>query len=586
MTEAGPRKRLYLLHRWVGLILATPALLVFFSGAIAIFHHELDDWAHRGESYRAASEVEGFNLGQAHAVAALDVPGDYLAQVDISQPERRPLRFFFHIHEQVGGAIEEHGVAVDVDPETLEVVRRRSGTHEEAMAPTALEALGAFYYELHIKLLMPETLGLVATGIVGFSLMVLVVSGTFVYRPTLGKLLRRPRTRKARSFAGDVHTLLGSWTLPFTAILSMTGAFFSFAGGVLIPVVAMTAFDGDQEALIRTVVGQVEVADSAEIADLGTIFDDALVRGDGELSFVGLDQWGQPGANATVGVVEHSALGDRTRTLVYDGHTGVFLNEKPPFGPVPSLGNTLVVLMSQLHFGTLVGLMTKIVWFFLGITTCALGVVGLLVFVERHVDRGRTTRTVEVLTGVLGGGLPLAAAGACLSWIAAAAAGLRDVQNAMSVSFLFGLVLAGIFSVFALLRRAVALAWALAGLALVAFLVLAPLVTGVGPLAAWADLSARWTVAVDLSIALLAALLLLGAFRLARHGPAVRIAERQSPDRAKRVFKSQREAQEHCRNTLTSLHRFGRRPGAMAVARTVGGEHRHRAMGASPNEDR
>jgi len=535
MTEARPRKRLYLLHRWVGLILAAPALLVFFSGAIAIFHHELDDWAHRGQPYRAASEVEGFDLGLAHAVAAQDVPEEYLAQVDIAQPERRPLRFFFHTHEPVGGAIEEHGVAVDLDPETLEVVRRRSGAREEAMAPTALEALGAFFYELHIKLLMPETLGLVATGVVGFALMVLVVSGVFVYRPTLAKLRRRPRTRTTRSFAGDVHTLVGSWTLPFTAILAMTGAFFSFAGAVLIPVVAMTAFDGDQEALIRTVIGQVEVAESNEVADLGPIFADALNRADGDLSFASLDQWRQPGANATVAVVEHSLLGDRTRTLVYDGHTGEFLKEKPPFGPVPSVGNTLVVLMGELHFGSLVGLVTKVLWFLLGITTCALGIAGLLVFVVRRGDRGRATRTAEVMTGVLGGGLPLAAAGACLSWVAAGAAGVRDISTGMSVTFLFGLILAGIFSVFRSVRRALALAWTVTGLALLTFVMLAPAVTGVGPLAAWADSHARWTVAVDFSIALMAVLSLLGAFRLARRGPAISSAEGQTSERQTRA---------------------------------------------------
>ncbi|MEM6273827.1 MAG: PepSY domain-containing protein [Myxococcota bacterium] len=507
-----PKRRLYLLHRWVGVILAAPALLVFFSGAIAVFHHELHDWAHRGQDYRLASEVSNFDLDRAHAIAAEGVPEKYLAQVDIHQPKQRPMRFFFHAHDQVGGTIEEHGVSVDLDPQTLETVRRRSGPRADAMAPTVLESLGTFFFDLHIQLLMPETLGLVATGIVGFALMLLVVTGTFVHRPNLAKLSRRPRTGKARRLAGEVHTFVGSWTLPFTAVLAMTGAFFSFAGAVLIPVVAMTAFDGDQEALIRAVIGQVEVADSTAVAELGPIFDDAHRRADGTFDFITLDQWNQPGANVTVGIVEHASLGDHTRTFVYDGHTGALIREKPIIGPVPSFGNTLFMLMADLHFGTLIGLVTKILWFVLGLATCALALVGLLVFVERRGDQKRTTRTVGILTGALGGGLPLATAGACLSWVIAGASGVTDVSMTMTVVFFIGLIQAGVFVAWLPLRRAIGLAWGLAGVAFLAFPFLAPLVTGLGPLAAWTQ--ARASVAVDLGIVFVGLLLLSGAFSL------------------------------------------------------------------------
>lgn len=259
-------------------------------------------------------------------------------------------------------------MATELDPVSLNIVRRREGDAKEALKPEPVHAFAAFFVALHIYLLMPETLGLVATGIAGFALLILIVTGTLVHRPTWRKMSAKPRTQRGRWVFGDLHTLMGSWTLPYTVILAMTGTFFSFAGAVLIPVVAMVAFDGDQEALLRTVVGQVEVSDSEETAMLNPIVRDALTRRPGaQFDGVALDKWNQPEANATVRLVETSVWGNTQGNYVYDGHSGAFIQEKPALGTQPSLGNTLLTLMADLHFGTLIGLVTKVLWGLLGL---------------------------------------------------------------------------------------------------------------------------------------------------------------------------------------------------------------------------
>ncbi|HJL18807.1 MAG TPA: PepSY-associated TM helix domain-containing protein [Sandaracinaceae bacterium LLY-WYZ-13_1] len=527
MSTHRPRRRLYGLHRWVGLLLAPLGLLVFFSGTVATFHEELDAWAMRGHRIAPAQDVPGFDLDDAHRVAAAGVPRELRRQVDISQQPGHPLRFFFHVHEQRDGAIVERGVAVDVDPTTLEVLRRRLGERGEALAPSAPGSLSSFFVDLHIFLLMPETLGLIATGIAGFALLLLVATGALVHRPTLRRLRRRPRTGSARQLVGDLHTLIGSWTLPFTGLLALTGSFLSFAGAVLLPLVAQVAFEGDQEAMFRTLIGRVEVSDSRDEASLAPLLDDAVARSSGgRVQFVALDQWGEEGANATFGVAEPSPFGDTSHHYAYDGHTGALVREKPAFGVRPSFGGSLVDLVARLHFGTLFGLVTKALWGVLGLATCALALLGLAIFTARRRDRrSPAARAVRSMTVGLGGGLPLGTASAGWTWAIASSLDGGDVTDAMTVAFLLALAAAAATGVSGSVRSGLVRTWIAAGVALAILPVLAPLGSGMGPFEAWSDRTLRWTVWVDAAFVVAGVALLVGSSRLARGWPRRRHPE-------------------------------------------------------------
>lgn len=502
ISRERPRRRLYLLHRWIGLLFAFLGMLVFFSGAVATFHHELDEWASRGDRFVAPQDVEGFDFDEAYRIAAARVDPKYLHQVEVRARQGPPLMFFFHEHIKNGMDVEELGVAVDLDPATLEVVGEREGDPMEAFRPRPSGALSRFFIDLHIFLLLPETLGLIATGIAGFALLILIGTGTLVHRPTAEKLARAPRTRHKRLFIGDVHTLVGSWSLPFTVIVALTGTFFSFAGVVLVPVVAMVAFDGDQEALIRAVIGSLPVAESEETAMLQPIVADALERTDGaRLMRLGLDRWGEADANATVGLVEPSPWGDTNINLVYDGHTGAFIQQKPQLGTQPSLSNTLLMLVADLHFGTLVGILTKLLWGLLGFATCALAATGLLIYVARRRDQeDAASRLVRSMTVALSGGLPLATGAAFIAWVGANAGGAPDPRDAMTWTFIVALLLCACIGAVTRVRPALAATWGASGLTLFAAVAVAPLATGVGLRQAWADPAARHTLIVDASL--------------------------------------------------------------------------------------
>jgi len=253
-AEISAKKQLYFLHRWTGLILATVGILVFFRGAFLVFHHSLSDWAQRGNYLRPMSEIDGFDLDQAYALVATDVSLEHKKNIFVRQNAGAPVSFLFRGVTGEGAELTE----VQINPETMSIVSRdvRGLQDDNPISPEA--SYVRFFLNLHILLLMPRTLGLIATGIAGFALMVLIVSGFWVYKPTWRNLMTRP-SGAPRRFIGHLHAWVGTWTLPFTIILAFTGTFFSFAGALVLPVVALVSAGGDVDELVRTVQGKIEV---------------------------------------------------------------------------------------------------------------------------------------------------------------------------------------------------------------------------------------------------------------------------------------------------------------------------------------
>jgi|GEM_PF-305733 len=524
-----PRKRMYLLHRWIGLILGLVGALVFFSGAIATFHSELDHWSSRGVSYPAVTEVDGFDLDRAYAIAARGVPDEYFETVDVRQAHGLPLRFFFHKHDASSGQLREVGTAVEIDPKNLEVVSRATGDAQDLNNTRPENALAAWFVELHILLLMPRTLGLTLTGIVGFALLILIITGIWVHKPTREKLARKPRRQRSRVFFGDLHTWIGSWTLPYTFVLAATGAFFSFASVALIPAVAMVAFDGDQEELVRVAIGEVEIPPGEGTAPLQPMLDDALSRSEGSgFASMALMNWRGEGASANISILDHSAFGDRAHQYVYDGHRGTFVTEKPFIGTQPSAGAAAVQLMGDLHFGTLIGIVTKVLWFFFGLLTAFIAISGLWVYVSRQKDPDTlSARLVAVMTMALAGGLPAATAVAVLGWTAGVAMGVGDVHGTLTWSFFITMAAIGAASRFIDSRGLLRLSWAGAGMLFAALPFVAPAASGMSLFGAWSSPDAAATVWVDGALVVTGATLVLAAARM-RPRPAHDEVERAS----------------------------------------------------------
>jgi hypothetical protein len=80
--------------------------------------------------------------------------------------------------------------------------------------------------------------------------MAAVISGVPMHRHLVRDLFVAERPGDRLVSARDRHVLAASWGIPFAFLLAFTGSFFSFARAVSLPLVAATAFGGDEEAML------------------------------------------------------------------------------------------------------------------------------------------------------------------------------------------------------------------------------------------------------------------------------------------------------------------------------------------------
>ena len=520
-TPQRPRRRLYLLHRWIALIFAVIGSLVFFRGAVATFHSEIVAWSQRSDGYPYMRDVAGFDIDATLREAMADVPAELRHNVQIGQFGDGLSLFFSQAVTDASGEQVQVGVGKLIDPGSGELLRRGEGPRPQALAPEPQATLAHFFVELHIFLLLPRTLGLIATGLVGFALLLLAITGIWVYKPSWRKLTRGPRTQRRRTLFADVHTLVGAWSLPFTLVMAVTGAFYSFASTVLIPVAAVVAFDGDMDELQNAIRPTLEVAASEATAEVAPMLRDASERSGGaRLRFANLEHWGEDGARATLRMIDEHPLGDEHFTYVYTGHTGEFMTELPVIGTAPSFGAKLIELVGLLHFGTLFGIATKLLWGISGLAVSGLVATGLLIYVSRQRDDSRANvRAMRALAVALSSGLLLTTALCVATWAVVCALGVGDPETAMIGTLILGLLVSAGVGLRWPLRKAMTVTLATAGLGLAGLPLLALVANDLSLAQAWSGPHAGAVIAIDLLLVVSGVALLAIAARMRRDAP-------------------------------------------------------------------
>ncbi|MEO0993442.1 MAG: PepSY-associated TM helix domain-containing protein, partial [Pseudomonadota bacterium] len=232
-------------------------------------------------------------------------------------------------------------------------------------------------------------------------------------------LYTAPRGRGLLSDKRDRHVLAAAWGLPFSVLLAFTGAFFSFAISLGLPVVALVAFGGDQEAVIETVIGSPEAHDPrpAPLASLDYVLMDSAERAGSPARSILIEDYGTAGSRLTVfhGAADGALTGT---THMFDGATRAFLGEKPTLGTAPSAGSAAVSLMAPLHFGNFAGLASKTAWFALGLAMSYVTATGMLLWVRRRQESRLWQRFARAIDITLWG-LPVALLGSAVAYFLA-----------------------------------------------------------------------------------------------------------------------------------------------------------------------
>lgn len=429
--ERDRTRTLLAIHGWAGVLLGLLLYVVIATGVVAVFADEIGDWASPIDPPAAAPFPAGLGLRIAELTRQIDPA--YVDELNLYPRAGGRIEAFFHRHISVAGDAQPHaeGAVFELHPRTLEVLSRRDGIDDEVQARDTSNALAAFLVDLHVSLHLPAPYGYFVTGVLGLAMMVAAVTGLLVHRHLLKELFTIRRFRDALLARRDRHVVAASWNLPFAFVLAFTGSYFSFAGSIGIPVMAMVAFGGDQTALIEAIVGTppTENPAPAPMADLDGMLADAARRAGTAASFVSVSHYGR--ADAQVTVFTPPAAGELiSHNLVYDGSSGAFVREKPGLGLVPSAGGALAAVMAPLHFGNFAGLLSKSVWFALGFASCYVTLTGLQLWTTRRAESPPWRAAARVVIGV-GYGLPLALAATPIGYFAGRVAGVDRTEAPM-----------------------------------------------------------------------------------------------------------------------------------------------------------
>lgn len=349
-TERGTRKASrawFNIHSWVGLKLSILMAFILITGTLAVFAHELD-WLRTSKMRAAMSDTEPQSLGAMldaasaaypdWTVRALYAPVDpwFTAQAIAITPDRGLRRIY-------------------VDPYTGEV----KGDGHWLNVQRILR-------QSHRHLMLPNRVGIPLVSSLSILLAFSMVTGVVVYKKWWRGFFRMPRTRDRRTLWGDIHRLCGLWSFWFILLIALTGFWYlveSLGGGA--PALPHRGAGADSPAAFSAHALQMR----AEAA-----FPELRIRA--------ISSPTKPGAPMVfMGQAEAVLVRPRANFVSVDPATGNVLG----IGDGRALGvhQRISEMADPLHFGTLGGLPTKIIWFLFGCALSALSLSGIYIYAKR-----------------------------------------------------------------------------------------------------------------------------------------------------------------------------------------------------------
>ena len=367
MPSATPTRVLArIMHRWIAVGLMALLIPISLSGALLVWHDEIDALLHAG-SYA----VTGGNVALppstylANATAALERGVRPVAIRFPAGPER-PVTVAARGGPRAEGAAPRV-VTVYLDPPSgrvLDVVDVRG-------------SLVGIAHRLHENLTIPELSGRQIVGWAGVGMLILSLTGLWLWWPRTGAVRRGLRWRRSPEITANLHHLVGFWTSLPLALVSASGIYLAFpqtARNAMSSVAAM-APQGPRpgtQAARQAASTPDDVLAAALAAEPGTsaaaLFWAAADPRDGAAPVWRIQLRRTAGAGSVTVLVD-----DRTRAVSR--------------APDPLAGDRAAQMIRWIHEGEAGGPVWRIVVFLCGLMPSVLGVTGMVVWL-----RGRRRR--------------------------------------------------------------------------------------------------------------------------------------------------------------------------------------------------
>lgn len=352
-------------HHWAGLKFSLFMSFILLTGTLATVSHEID-WLITPSLRVSLSTVEGLTNWPAIAEHAARHPG--VDRINyISEPTARAFaaRVAFQRADDSRGYLHAHPSTGRIQGETGFVDAQR------------------IFRNLHRHLNLPTKYGVPLVSLLSLPLLVSLVTAFVIYKKWWRGFFRPVRWRNARTAWGDVHRLVGLWSLWFVALIALTSLWYlveSLGGDAPQPPQAQIAFDASPVQISAARLAFSLRAVSA--ADPALEIETVQFPGENSGAFVFGGQKAawlvRPRANE---VSTEAASG---RVLLTTDALDLSVHQR------------ISEMADPLHFGTFGGYWTKIPWFLFGLALTMLSVSGAAIYalrIGRETEMSRSSLT-------------------------------------------------------------------------------------------------------------------------------------------------------------------------------------------------
>ncbi|MFY0640471.1 MAG: PepSY domain-containing protein [Bermanella sp.] len=355
-------KRLYDTHAWVGILSSILLFIVTFSGIPALFEHELGYWQY--PAFGEIPEDKSFDLER--TIAAANHIGFEYETYFIQLPDE------INNHIMLGHFPEEG---------EFDIRYLKTGSYGEIESSPS--ALGQILTHLHTDLYLPRPYGRYLVGLAGMAMLLAIIAGILIHVKWRKEFVMLRPKRSWRLLLTDQHKLLGLWSLPFTFILAFTGTILGLLG-IITPILALAAFDGDVQKATDTVLGpRAEIiGEPAPTYPLNELWNKAqLDLTDKEIKSIEIEGVGDKG-----GIIKFSAHHkvhlSNIETVTYSTASGEMIHEGTFIGKGPF--HRIFAAVTPLHYVLFGSIWLKICYALAALGACGLIITGNMLWLERR----------------------------------------------------------------------------------------------------------------------------------------------------------------------------------------------------------
>ena len=372
---AAQLRRLWLnVHLWIGVGLAVLLVPISLSGALLVWHDEINSWIYPHRYAVSGAEVAqpvSTYLAKAAEAVAKD-PTNLRAGIVRYPDAGWPVRITMRGQSRDAG-VRPRVITVFLDPPTaavLDVMEFRS-------------SFFGFLHVFHENLTIPEYSGRQIVGWVGTGMLIMSLTGLWLWWPRGGGFLRGLRWTRSRRFTFNLHHLIGFWVSIPLAVVSLTGIYLAFpqtARNAMSTVAPMSpprggGFGGQlAQHVTLTADRAVEIArKSAPNAEPTALFLPVQQRGEGSL-------------NWRVEMKDR----DKAFTVMVDDQSGQTKLI------APQSGDRAAAWIRWIHEGSHSGSVWAAIVFLTGIFPTVFAVTGITMWLRKRSDRkARTAGSAE-----------------------------------------------------------------------------------------------------------------------------------------------------------------------------------------------